>query len=213
VQWLPELHCHAPGVPIVLVGDGLDMREDPKCVEELRRKGKEPISTTQGEQMRTDIGAVAYVECSGLTRKDVKLVFDEAIRACLRKGPSISTVPVLPHVGARARARAYVRRPPLHRDWARPLPTSAPGLRPYCPHLHRDWARPLPTSAPGHGSPTAHICTGTGLASTALAGFSTVCATAHIRHLHLPLQNAAAPPLPLTRKLCERCRGFFVLPV
>jgi hypothetical protein len=31
------------------------------------------------------------------------------------------------------------------------------------PHLHRDWARPLPTSAPGLRSATAHICTGTGL--------------------------------------------------
>ena len=101
MQWFPELHCHAPGVPIVLVGTGLELREDlivrrqvlgedPKCVEELRRKGQEPISTTQGEQMRRDIGAVAYVECSALTGKGLKRAFDEAIRAVLC--PSISTV-------------------------------------------------------------------------------------------------------------------------
>jgi GTPase SAR1 family protein len=81
VQWFPELHCHAPGVPIVLVGTGLDLREDPKCVEELRRTGQAPISATQGEQMRRDIGAAAYVECSALTLKGVKSVFDEAVRA------------------------------------------------------------------------------------------------------------------------------------
>ncbi len=90
MQWFPELHCHAPGVPIVLVGTGLDLREDPKFLEELRHKGQEPISTPQGEQMRRDIGAVAYVECSALTGKGVKLVFDEAVRAALC--PSISTV-------------------------------------------------------------------------------------------------------------------------
>ena len=77
-------------MPIVLVGTRLDLREDPKCVEELRRKGQEPISTTQGEQMRRDIGAVAYVECSALTQKGLKRVFDEAVRAALC--PSISTV-------------------------------------------------------------------------------------------------------------------------
>jgi hypothetical protein len=37
-------------------------------------------------------------------------------------------------------------------------------VSPAISHLHRDWARPLPTSAPGLGSAPAHICTGTGLA-------------------------------------------------
>ncbi len=33
----------------------------------------------------------------------------------------------------------------------------------HCPQLHRDLAHRVPTSAPGLGSPSAHICTGTGL--------------------------------------------------
>ena len=59
------------------------------------------------------------------------------------------------------------RCPHLRRDWARPLPTSAPGLGSPLPHLRRGWARPChicagtglapATSAPGLGSPLPHL--------------------------------------------------------
>ena len=40
-----------------------------------------PIQYSQGVMMSKDIGAVKYLECSALTQKGLKTVFDEAIRA------------------------------------------------------------------------------------------------------------------------------------
>ena len=40
-----------------------------------------PIGYSQGVAMCKDIGAVKYLECSALTQKGLKTVFDEAIRA------------------------------------------------------------------------------------------------------------------------------------
>ncbi|KAG1091974.1 hypothetical protein G6F42_019308 [Rhizopus arrhizus] len=82
-KWYPEISHHAPYIPIILVGTKLDLREDRDTVERLKQKRMAPISYPQGLQMAKDIKAVKYLECSALTQKGLKNVFDEAIRAVL----------------------------------------------------------------------------------------------------------------------------------
>ena len=83
MQWFPEISHHAPSTPSILVGTKLDLREDRDTIEKLREKRMAPITFPQGTQMMKEINAVKYLECSALTQKGLKNVFDEAIRAVL----------------------------------------------------------------------------------------------------------------------------------
>lgn len=83
-NWCPEIRRHCPDAPIVLVGAMLDLRENEETIERLKKTNHSPIGYSQGLQMQREIGAVAYLECSAVTREGLKEVFDEAVRAVLR---------------------------------------------------------------------------------------------------------------------------------
>ncbi|WFD08441.1 hypothetical protein MVES1_003817 [Malassezia vespertilionis] len=82
-KWFPEVHHHCPGVPCLIVGTQVDLRDDPAVVEKLARQKHRSISFEMGERFARELGAVKYVECSALTQKGLKNVFDEAIVAAL----------------------------------------------------------------------------------------------------------------------------------
>lgn len=67
----------------MIVGTQVDLRDDPNVVEKLSRQKMRPVTTEQGERLAKELGAVKYVECSALTQKGLKNVFDEAIVAAL----------------------------------------------------------------------------------------------------------------------------------
>lgn len=79
-KWFPEIEHHAPNVPIILVGTKLDLREDRKALDDLRQKKMEPVSYEQALAISKEIRATKYLECSALTQRNLKSVFDEAIR-------------------------------------------------------------------------------------------------------------------------------------
>lgn len=82
-KWFPEVHHHCPGVPCLIVGTQVDLRDDPVVVEKLARQKQRPLASSDGERLARELGAVKYVECSALTQKGLKNVFDEAIVAAL----------------------------------------------------------------------------------------------------------------------------------
>ncbi|EDR25399.1 RAC GTPase, putative [Entamoeba dispar SAW760] len=84
-KWKPEIDQHCPNVPIILVGTKIDIRDDPEQVKRLAEKNIIPIQPAQGDELAKKIGAVKYIECSALTQANLKLVFEEAVRAVLAK--------------------------------------------------------------------------------------------------------------------------------
>ncbi|KAJ8452406.1 hypothetical protein Cgig2_006211 [Carnegiea gigantea] len=81
-KWILELQHYAPGVPIVLVGTKRDLREDKHFLAD--HPGLLPVSTSEGEELRKQIGALYYIECSSKTQQNVKAVFDAAIKVVIK---------------------------------------------------------------------------------------------------------------------------------
>ena len=79
----PDVSRHCPNTPIILVGTKLDLLEDEATLENLKQSNISPITTAEGVKLATEINAAAYKECSSLTGKGVKEVFEEAVIAVM----------------------------------------------------------------------------------------------------------------------------------
>lgn len=77
-KWFPEVHHHCPGVPCLIVGTQVDLRDDAAVRDKLAKQRMQPVRREDGERMAKELGAVKYVECSALTQYKLKDVFDEA---------------------------------------------------------------------------------------------------------------------------------------
>ena len=134
-KWYAELKAQQAiditAIPIILVGTKMDLRDDTGMLAKLAEKNLTPVSFEKGEEMKGEIGARKYMECSAKTQKGVKQVFDEAIRAKLGQGGAGSQ-PQATHTHTRPCSAA--------RPW---VPASAPAgsacllRRCPCPALFR----------------------------------------------------------------------------
>ncbi|KAF6022427.1 Rho1 [Bugula neritina] len=83
-KWTPEVRHFCPNVPIILVGNKKDLRNDSQTIKELMKMKQEPVKMDQGRAMADNISAFGYLECSAKTKDGVREVFETATRAALQ---------------------------------------------------------------------------------------------------------------------------------
>jgi len=81
-KWVPELRHYCPGVPVILVGTKLDLRDDRHYLAD--HPGSVPVTTAEGEELKKQIGAASYIECSSKTQQNIKSVFDAAMKVVIQ---------------------------------------------------------------------------------------------------------------------------------
>merc|ERR1711944_268709 len=80
-KWVPEISHHCQKTQFLLVGTQIDLRDDAATIDKLAKNKQKPLTMELGERLARELRAVKYVECSALTQKGLKNVFDEAILA------------------------------------------------------------------------------------------------------------------------------------
>ncbi|KAL4656443.1 rho-related GTP-binding protein RhoV [Arapaima gigas] len=83
-KWIPEIRACNPSSPIILVGTQSDLRHDVNVLIRLDQCKVKPIVSSQARVVAEKIRAQDYVECSALTQKNLKEVFDTAIFAAIK---------------------------------------------------------------------------------------------------------------------------------
>ena len=83
-KWTPEVKHFCPNVPIILVGNKKDLRNDDKTKMELAKMKQEPVRHEEGAAMGDKINA-RFMECSAKTKEGVREVFYAATKAALQR--------------------------------------------------------------------------------------------------------------------------------
>ena len=86
--WTPEVRKFCPNVPIILVGNKKDLRNDDNTKRELANMKREPVTSEEGSVMCEKINGYVYLECSAKTMEGVRDVFEMAARAPLTNKPA-----------------------------------------------------------------------------------------------------------------------------
>ena len=83
-KWTPEVKHFCPNVPIILVGNKKDLRNDDDIKQESAKMNQESVKAEDGRSMAERINACAYLECSAKTKEGVREVFETATRVALQ---------------------------------------------------------------------------------------------------------------------------------
>lgn len=78
-KWYPELLKNNIKAPIILVGTKIDLLENETFRKQMSEKEVLPISKDMATNLKNEIKAKYYLECSSITAKGVKEVFEKCI--------------------------------------------------------------------------------------------------------------------------------------
>jgi len=80
-KWAAEVRHYCPDASIILVCTKTDLRNSKEALNQLAMRSMVPITPEQGQSLANEINAKAYVECSALTQKGLRQVFEEGIKS------------------------------------------------------------------------------------------------------------------------------------
>uniref|UniRef100_A0A8C6WRY6 Ras homolog family member V n=1 Tax=Neogobius melanostomus TaxID=47308 RepID=A0A8C6WRY6_9GOBI len=83
-KWIPQIRCRNFTSPIVLVGTQSDLCCNADVLLRLDQRNTKPVHFKQAKKLAKRIRACDYVECSALTQRNLKDVFDSAIFAAIK---------------------------------------------------------------------------------------------------------------------------------
>ncbi|KIL61334.1 hypothetical protein M378DRAFT_166983 [Amanita muscaria Koide BX008] len=83
-KWICEVQQYCPGIPIILLGCKMDLRDNTNAVEGCEVVTQQLITPEEGQAVAQKIGAKHYLECSAKTGDGVSEVFQHAARAALQ---------------------------------------------------------------------------------------------------------------------------------
>lgn len=86
-KWYPELLKNNIKSPIILVGTKIDLLNNENFLKQMSEKEQRPITKDQAIQLQKEIKARFYVECSSITAKGVKEVFEKCVESLETEEP------------------------------------------------------------------------------------------------------------------------------
>ncbi|KAM7535276.1 hypothetical protein Aperf_G00000099761 [Anoplocephala perfoliata] len=89
-----------PGPAFILVGCACDLRNDIKRLLDLSARNELPVNDAVAQRLAVEFGAEAYIECSALTQKQLKKVFDLAVWYGLQAKQAMENAALLPNTNA-----------------------------------------------------------------------------------------------------------------
>jgi len=80
-----ELQEECPGIPFILVGTKMDLRDDVGGMRPFRIGAERPVTAYAAVKAAIEIGACHYLECSARSQKGIKQVFQEVCGVAILK--------------------------------------------------------------------------------------------------------------------------------